>query len=107
MKYYTHLCCVLAACLLSFSLQAQTADISGQLITDDGKAAEFANVLLLQAADSAVVLLELSDESGNYKFRNVDAGNYLVRVQGIGFEDQFSAPFELAGKDAVFGAQGP
>ncbi|MEL7251692.1 MAG: outer membrane beta-barrel protein [Bacteroidota bacterium] len=101
MKYYTRLCCTLVVCFSSFALFAQSADISGQIITDEGAAAEFANVLLLVTADSSVVKLELSDEKGNYKFQDVDAGDYIVRVQGIGFDDYFSTPFSMDGTNKV------
>ena len=101
MKYYTRLCCTLVVCCSSFALFAQSADISGQIITDEGAAAEFANVLLLVTAESSVVKLELSDEKGSYKFQDVDAGDYIVRVQGIGFDDYFSTPFSMDGTNKV------
>lgn len=95
MKFFTRLYCTLAVGLCSLSLLAQNAKLSGQIINDEGDAAEFANVLLLTASDSNVVKLELSDDNGNYEFRNIDAGTYFVRVQGIGFEDAFTAPITL------------
>ncbi|WP_116106564.1 TonB-dependent receptor [Lewinella sp. IMCC34191] len=57
---------------------------------------EFANVLLLSAADSAVVKMELADEAGAFRFRDITAGEYFIRTSGIGLPQTDQAVFTLA-----------
>ena len=52
----------------------------------------FANVLLLQAADSALVKSVLSDEKGQFIFSDVPPGTYRLRAQALGYRDSRSAP---------------
>ncbi|WP_020534417.1 outer membrane beta-barrel protein [Lewinella cohaerens] len=99
MTYYTRLCGLLVASMFSCALMAQSGNITGQLLNQDGKAADFANVLLLQASDSTLVKMELSEEDGSYEFRSLDQGEYLIKVTGIGYDDHFTAPFSLANKE--------
>ncbi|PSR11838.1 MAG: hypothetical protein C7N36_14495 [Bacteroidetes bacterium] len=100
MKFQLQLNCLAIAILISsFSLTAQSS-VAGQLITTDGQEAEFVNVLLLSAADSSAVKLNLSQEDGSYVFKNLDAGDYLLKVMGIGYDDYLGEPFSLANKEA-------
>lgn len=83
--------------LLTFSclLTAQKAVVSGKIL--NGKTpAEFVNVILLTAADSNIVKLELADETGAFSFKKLEAGRYFIRTSGIGYSDQNHAAFELA-----------
>ena len=79
--------------LLCGTVNAQS--VKGQLLSSSGEAAEFANVILMQQADSAVVRLELSDSDGRYSFSKVENGDYMIKVSGIGFEDAFSDAFTV------------
>ena len=73
----------------------QNAAVSGRVLTDEGPA-EFTNVLLLAAADSNVVKLELADEQGRFTFAELAAGDYFVRTTGIGLPQQNHPGFALA-----------
>lgn len=97
--YYTRLCGLFVASLFSFSLFAQSGNVSGQILNQDGKAAEFVNVLLLNASDSTLVKMELSEENGSYEFRSLEEGEYLVKITGIGYSDHFTTSFPLANKE--------
>lgn len=80
--------------LFSTTLSAQ-AKVSGRIM--NGKVpAEFVNVILMNAGDSAIVKLELANEAGDFSFAGLDAGNYFIRTSGIGFTDLNHPPFELA-----------
>ena len=72
----------------------ENATVTGQLTTTDGPA-EFANVLLLATADSAVLKLELADERGQFTFRELAAGSYFLRTTGIGLPETEHPAFEL------------
>jgi hypothetical protein len=95
MKSPIHLLGLLIGSLLSISIAAQSS-LSGQIITDDGQKAEFVNVFLLNAADSALVKMELSEANGNYSFKRLEAGEYRVQVTGIGYSDFIGEAFSLA-----------
>ena len=72
----------------------QGGEVMGSLTVDD-RPAEFTNVLLLAAADSAVVKMELTDAAGAYSFRGVDAASYFIRTSGLGLPSTDHPAFEL------------
>ncbi|MBC6993859.1 TonB-dependent receptor [Neolewinella lacunae] len=74
---------------------APTGSVSGRVM-GDGEAAAFTNVLLLKAADSSVVKLELADETGHFTFAGIVAADYFVRTSGIGIGEQNHPGFSLA-----------
>ena len=94
-----------AAALLCFfaAFSFQTAFgqtlVTGLVTTDKKQPLPGASVLLLNAADSALVKGRLSGVEGGYRFEEIPAGNYLLRVTMIGFGDYQSAPFAISEKD--------
>ncbi|MGB3548863.1 MAG: carboxypeptidase-like regulatory domain-containing protein, partial [Saprospiraceae bacterium] len=80
-------------CLFAVNLSAQ-ASLSGTVTTESGTA-EFMNVALLQAADSAVIKLNLTDEDGRFTFSDLAPGDYRLRVMGIGYADYDTDLFTL------------
>ncbi len=93
-RLYTRLLGALLCTCLSISMYAQTT-VSGQVITEDGQAAEFVNALLLSPTDSAVIQMTLTEEDGSYRFDDVEAGDYLLQVMGLGFSDHISDPINV------------
>ncbi|MVN92569.1 TonB-dependent receptor domain-containing protein [Mucilaginibacter aquatilis] len=89
------------------AVQAQTAPtaptgkISGSLITDSGKPADFATVTLLRAKDSSVVKSSLSNEAGVYSIERIAAGTYLVKATVVGFDKAVSAPVNVLANATV------
>lgn len=75
-------------CFSSF-IVAQSA-IQGQIISDKNDPLEFINVLLLAAADSSIVKMELSDADGKFTIPKVEAGDYFIKTTGIGVDDYYS-----------------
>ena len=94
---FTLLCCT---CAPSQIFSQSNARVSGTLRTNDGPA-EFANVLLLAAADSAVVKLELADDKGAFTFTELDSGTYFVRTTGIGLPQTDHPAFPLGAGQQV------
>ncbi|MEO0625558.1 MAG: TonB-dependent receptor, partial [Bacteroidota bacterium] len=76
------------------SLSAQ-ARVEGR-ITSDGEAAEVINVILFTQVDSNVVKLQLTESDGGFQFTDIDAGDYFIRTQGIGYEQTDYPGFSLA-----------
>jgi iron complex outermembrane recepter protein len=76
-------------CLLlsTFFAQSQTSTIKGQLKDSEGQPIAFANVILFAAADSAMLKVEPSDESGLFQIRAIPAGDYFVKASYVGYPD--------------------
>jgi len=87
--------------LLCTSVRAQKTEvpepgsISGRIL-DEQTPAEFTNILLLTASDSAVLKLELADEGGRFSFINVPAADYFIRTTGIGYGEKNHPVFTLS-----------
>ncbi len=81
--------------LAGFGASAQT--ITGRLVDPATQApVEFANVLLMGAADSVLAKAELSDLDGRFALK-ADSGRYYLDVNMIGYGDYRSAAFTLRG----------
>ncbi|WP_116127044.1 outer membrane beta-barrel protein [Lewinella sp. IMCC34183] len=81
-------------------LFGQQASVAGR-VTTGSQPAEFTNVILLAAADSAVVKLELSDADGRFRFSGLAAADYFVRTSGIGLSQTDHPPFTLAAEEVL------
>ena len=76
----------------SFILSSYVASAQGTLsgVVQDAKAGvSFANVLLLNPADSSLVKGAVSDAEGSFKL-DAAAGNYLLRISSIGYQEYFA-----------------
>jgi len=97
----------LALALGLSSAQAQTAapaatgKITGTLVNDKGKPADFATVTLLRAKDSSVVKSSLSNETGAYSIERIAAGIYLVKATVVGYDKAVSGPINIAANATV------
>lgn len=88
---------MLIAVICGYSeLYAQTNfNVSGILQDSLGVGIPFANVLLLNPADSTLVLGTITSEEGNYLLKNVVQGNYLILGTMVGYNSAYSQPFAL------------
>ncbi len=77
--------------LLCFHTGIKGQSIRGRIVDSTQSPVPFATVALLKAADSSVYKGTLSDEKGIYFFEQLQKGNYFLRVQTIGYEEQYSA----------------
>ncbi len=70
----------------------QQAEILGKLIDNQtGKPVEYASVALLKATDSSVVTGMLSKGNGDFDFRSITPGKYILKIFFIGYETYFKA----------------
>lgn len=76
---------LLLACVHS-TLPAQNHLIRG-IVRDSthNKAIGYANCVLLRSADSSFIYGTISDEKGEFVIKNVDTGNYMLRISIIGY----------------------
>jgi len=70
-------------------MQAQSLFISGQLTDQSNQPVPFANIILLQPADSSLIAGATSDPDGNFKIENIQPGNFIIKISYLGFDDVF------------------
>ena len=87
----------ISCALTSTTLSAQGL-ITGTLLDEAGNPAAFANVLLLQAADSSLTKGSITGENGQFTFEQIKAGRYLVSASSVGYDPVFSEAFDFNGK---------
>ncbi|MBG6236143.1 outer membrane receptor protein involved in Fe transport [Pedobacter sp. CAN_A7] len=99
MKKYT----ILLFALYSFCslrlVHAQTSvksgAISGKVLDEKKQAFPYATIGLLNAKDSTAVQGTLTKENGQYEFKDIALGNYLVSIYVVGYKKVFKGPFAL------------
>lgn len=69
--------------------------VSGVVNDSLGVGIPFANVLLLNTADSTLVVGTITSEEGKYNFKDVSPGNYMILGTMVGFTEAYSPPFEV------------
>lgn len=77
--------------------QAQN-QITGSVRDAQNKSIGFANVLLLNAADSSLVRGQVVSEQGGYTFNNLPNGAFLLCFSMVGFEKTYAGPVQLDGQ---------
>ena len=82
---------------------AQLPKVSGKLIDEQGKPADYATVSLLKAKDTSVVAGTLSDENGLYHFDHVGTGSYIIKATSVGYDNTFSQPFTVSADSVTVG----
>ena len=80
-----HLASALALLLAAAPLRAQQAVVEGRVTDDEGSLVVGAVVTVLR--DTVVVAGAGSDESGAFRLPGIPAGDYLLRVNGLGYAD--------------------
>lgn len=60
--------------------------LSGRIVSPNGKAISFANIALLNIADSVIYKGAMTDNKGNFILENVKNGEYYLKVFFVGFE---------------------
>lgn len=71
-------------------LQAQKVDLRGRLVGIDDLGLEMANVLVLQASDSAMVTYGFTNSAGEFRFRLEAGQQYILKCSYLGYK-----PLEL------------
>ncbi|MEM9982361.1 MAG: carboxypeptidase-like regulatory domain-containing protein, partial [Bacteroidota bacterium] len=66
--------------LTLLTVQAQTHQVQGEIVTADQQAIPFATVGILQAEDSTLIKAAVADDNGKFSFNNIENGTYRVMV---------------------------
>jgi iron complex outermembrane receptor protein len=87
--------------IITLSTTYAPAQISGKLKTQDQQPVLYANVLLLNLADSSLAKGAVTDETGRYTIEKTDAGRYFLRATAVGYRTLNSPPFEITSDESV------
>ncbi|MCC5931737.1 MAG: TonB-dependent receptor [Cyclobacteriaceae bacterium] len=68
---------------------AQKFSIKGQVKDSTMVELPSATIMLIQSRDSTMVNFAITDKNGYFEVKNVNPGNYLLRVSFIGYANQF------------------
>ncbi|MBC8155963.1 MAG: TonB-dependent receptor [Bacteroidetes bacterium] len=100
-RYLLNYPLLIALLLATNQLFGQTASVRGVVQDTRHRPVPFSTVMLLNAADSALVKAQVSSDSGTYAFTALRAGAYRISVTGVGYTQQYSEPVTLADGQAL------
>ncbi|MEZ5014758.1 MAG: TonB-dependent receptor [Chitinophagales bacterium] len=69
----------------SFFVSAQKATLSGNVVDESITPVEYATVALLHPADSTLAFFGITNNTGAFTVKNVDAGQYLMQISFVGY----------------------
>src|SRR5688572_28407345 len=84
----------LALIMFPFIIQAQS--ISGRVMNESGNEMPYANVLLLNSVDSALVKGNASNDAGYYVIEAIKPGNYIVAASMVGYKMTYTKIFSIS-----------
>ena len=90
---------VIAGLLILIPFATFSQSISGIVKDDQGKTLPGASVALKKAADSSVVKLAVSGNTGNYVFQNIQSGKYFINTSFVGYKTSNSSSFQHTGSE--------
>lgn len=83
--------------LNGFLIQAQSQTnytIKGT-VKNDNKSLESATVSLLEAKDSSIIKVEVTDKNGNFEINTLKKGRFLLLISSVGFEKKYTPAFTV------------
>jgi len=90
----TNLTIILLVFLGIFSMKSQHT-ISGKIVDTENNALSYANIVLYKIGDNGNPKGVVSDDQGNYRFENLEKGNYKLEISMLGFETKKVEEFQL------------
>lgn len=94
--------CLIAVLITIHTTNAQTkATVTGTVVSSQGSAGSYLTVSLLKTGDLTLVKGTLTNDGGVYTFSGIPAGNYLIKITGIGQKPTTSAPITVKSDEAV------
>ncbi|GAB2576409.1 TonB-dependent receptor domain-containing protein [Spirosoma areae] len=86
---------LLLICLLPVSASYAQTRLIGKVNDEQGKPVPYANVLVINAGDSALVKGGVASSDGLFAIERLRPGHYRVAVTGVGYQKSYSPPFIL------------
>src|SRR5882757_5246431 len=75
--------------------QESNKKISGMINDVRSLPVAAASVVLLRASDSSSIKGTVTDDQGNFEFKRINSGAYLLMVTGVGYKKYVSIPLTL------------
>ena len=75
------------------------ATLNGKISDRTGKPIPFANILLLNVADSTLYKGTVATENGSYQLPGISAGSYLLSLRMIGHKEKYKNPLKVLDGD--------
>ncbi|HWY11872.1 MAG TPA: carboxypeptidase regulatory-like domain-containing protein, partial [Bacteroidia bacterium] len=72
-----------------FNCNAQKS-VSGRIVDSTNVGIEFATVAILNTNDSTVIQNTLTDAKGEFSFKNINSGNYIIKAFIVGYWENYS-----------------
>ncbi|MEP7323105.1 MAG: outer membrane beta-barrel family protein [Saprospiraceae bacterium] len=89
--------CLILLNLFPVVIQAQ--GISGVVRDHEEKAMEYVMVSLLKSKDSTIIKMEMTNEKGAYQFKQLPAGDYMIKGTNLGYQPVFTSVFNWNNMD--------
>lgn len=100
-KQYQIFLSILALMMTAETSAQSTNSIAGEVRTRSDLPVEAATVLLVKAADTALVKATITGKEGLFKFENILPGQYLVKVSHVSGGQGFSKQILVANEKSV------
>lgn len=85
--------------LVTNFLNAQSFSINGKIALEDNKKMAVTSVLLYPENNQTLLKVVVIDDAGNFAFQGIKAGNYVLKIDALGFESYKSAVFTIVDKN--------
>ena len=92
------LICLFVTAFSSVEAQPEKLTLTGS-VNGNGKKIEAATVSLLQAKDSSLVKIAVTDKDGNFALEKINNGSFIISIEAIGFYKYYSHSFTTAGQN--------
>ena len=86
--------------LLSLSISAQTASITGKVTNENNEAIPFATVQIQNTSKATT-----SDSEGNYSIHDIEPGSYIIEFTSLGHKSRKATIFLKEGEEKEFSVQ--
>jgi iron complex outermembrane recepter protein len=96
-----HMKNIIAGLLILFPFAAFSQSISGTVKDDQGKTLAGASVSLKKTADSSIIKIAVTGNSGDYNFPDIAPGKYFINTSFVGFATGNSPSFEHSGSSTT------
>lgn len=95
MKFFLLLSLSFITCKFSLAQSNELTHISGKIKDESNKGIDGATVALLNAKDSSLVKVNLTERDGKITFDNIKNGSYLLNVTVVGHTKTYSPVFAV------------
>ena len=103
MLHLKNLLLTILLCLtISFSIIAQNTnnEIKGTVKTNETTFVEFVSIALF-LNNTTLVKSAVTDVKGQFSIKNVEPGNYTIRIDYLGYATYISSSFDIAARETV------